>query len=277
MLRITVLVEDTANRRGLLGEHGLSLLVERGGDTLLFDAGQGLALLHNARSLKVDWERINRIALSHGHYDHAGGLPQVLSQGRAEIFLHPHATISRWKRSRERGIEEIGPPWRAQDLVQKGGFLHYQVEPVEIQPGMWLTGPIPRSHPEEASTEDFLVQRGGAFVADSFLDDQALVLQEEMGLVVILGCGHSGLINTLDYSRKLTGEKRIRAVIGGIHLLSAPPERIEWTIQAVEEMDIPELALGHCTGFPALSRFRQVLGERVYPLRAGDSWPREVY
>ncbi|MDH7499984.1 MAG: MBL fold metallo-hydrolase [candidate division NC10 bacterium] len=275
MLRMKMLAEDTAPYRGHLGEHGFSLWVEREGEDLLFDAGQGLAILHNARALKVDWEKVKKIAISHGHYDHTEGLPHVLSQTRAKVFLHPQATVPRFKRTREGEIKEIGPPWRPTDLVEKGALLHYLVEAMQILPGMWLTGPIPRTHAEEVPTEEFLIEREGAWIPDPFLDDQALVLEEERGLAVVLGCGHAGLINTLDYARELTGQNRIGAVIGGIHLLGASAERIDWTIEALKEREIRHLALSHCTGFSASARFYQAFGDRVRPLHVGDTWPGE--
>lgn len=136
---------------------------------------------------------------------------------------------------------------------------------------MHLTGPIPRRHPIEVPTEDFLIREGEGFNPDPFRDDQALVVEREKGLVVILGCGHAGLINTLDYARELTGRDRIQAVIGGTHLLGASSERISWTIEALRKRNIPQLALSHCTGFVASAQLYQAFGSRVRPLNVGDT------
>jgi 7,8-dihydropterin-6-yl-methyl-4-(beta-D-ribofuranosyl)aminobenzene 5'-phosphate synthase len=269
MLRIKVLVEDTAPSRGHLGEHGFSLLLEGGEEAVLFDVGQGLAILHNARALEVDWEKIKKVVISHGHYDHTGGLPQVLSQIRPEVFLHPEAASPRFKRTRQGEIIGIGPPWKAEDLEKMGALLHFHSSSVEIAKGMSLTGPISRRHLIEAPTEDFLVPQGDGFSSDLFPDDQALIVEDEQGLVVILGCCHAGLINTLDYARELTGRDRIQAVIGGTHLLGASSERICWTIEALSKMDIPQLALSHCTGFVASAQLHQAFGSRVRPLNVG--------
>jgi len=269
-MRITMLVEDTAPYRGHLGEHGFSLLLEAGDETVLFDAGQGLAILHNAQALKVDWGKIRKVALSHGHYDHTGGLPQVLSQTRAKVFLHPQTTIARFKRTKEGEVKEIGPPWRPQELTEAGASLYYQVGPVEIGPGMRLTGPIPRRHPLEVPTEEFLIKQGEAFFPDPFRDDQALVVEREEGLTVILGCAHAGLINTLDYARELTGQDRIETVIGGTHLLGASSERLSWTVEALGKMNIGQLAVSHCTGFAAAAELYQAFGSRIRPLNTGD-------
>ena len=271
MMHITVLAEDTAPYRGHLGEHGFSLLLEGAEETVLFDAVQGLAILHNARVLDVEWRKIKKVAISHGHYDHTAGLPQVLSQTKVKVFLHPQATIPRFKRTKQGEIKEIGPTWRVQDLTKMGVFFHYQAGPVEIGPGMLLTGPIPRRHPNEVPTEDFLIREGEGFNPDPFRDDQALVITIEAGLVVILGCSHAGLINTLDYARELTGQDRFQAVIGGTHLLGASPERIAWTIEALRKMNIPQLALSHCTGFVASARLYEAFGSGVHPLNVGDT------
>ena len=271
MMRITVLAEDTAPHRGHLGEHGFSLVLDRGEEALLFDAGQGLAILHNAQALKVDWGKIKKVAISHGHYDHTAGLPQVLSQTRPKVFLHPQATIPRFKRTKQGEIKEIGPTWQVQDLTKMGALLHYQVGPVEIGPRMHLTGPIPRRHAMEVPTEEFLIRQGETFSPDPFRDDQALVVESEEGLTVILGCAHAGLINTLDYARELTGQDRIETVIGGTHLLGASSERISWTIEGLRKMNIPQLALSHCTGFVASARLYEAFGSGVHPLNVGDT------
>ncbi len=135
---------------------------------------------------------------------------------------------------------------------------------------MSLTGPISRRHLIEVPTEDFLVPQGDGFSSDLFPDDQALIVEDEQGLVVILGCCHAGLINTLDYARELTGRDRIQAVIGGTHLLGASSERISWTIEALSKMDIPQLALSHCIGFVASAQLYHAFGSRVRPLNVGD-------
>ena len=151
-----------------------------------------------------------------------------------------------------------------------GASLYYQVGPVEIAPRMHLTGPIPRRHTMEVPTEEFLIREGGAFSSDPFRDDQALVVESEEGLAVILGCAHAGLINTLDYARELTGQDRIEAVIGGTHLLGASSERLSWTVEALGKMAIGQLALSHCTGFKAAAMLYQAFGSRIRPLNTGD-------
>jgi len=261
-LLITVLVENTASGRGLLGEHGLSFLLETETSRLLFDTGQGLTLLHNAQQLEIDLKALDAIVLSHGHYDHTGGLPDLLQQAReATLFLHPAAIAPKYS---PRG--EIGAPFRdAQSIDQP---IVWTEKLTEVVPGIWVTGAIPRRHPLEDTGGRFWTDANHEN-PDSLMDDQALFMETPEGIVVILGCAHAGVINTLDYVADLTGHSKFHAVLGGMHLVNASQERIQATLDHLRKYDVQVIGANHCTGPKAMGALWSELVDRCVDARVG--------
>ncbi len=264
-LTITQLVENTATGPNLLGEHGNAFFIEADDYCLLFDTGQGLSLKHNVKQLDLPVNRIKSIVISHGHYDHMGGLTQALElTGPVDVYLHPDALTAKFNQNGR----NIGSP--INNMEQLKSLTKDIIEtrqPAEISSGIFVTGEIPRIN----NIED----TGGSFYNDPELthtdllaDDQALYIELTQGVVVLLGCGHSGVINTLDYIHKLTG-RPICAVIGGMHLLNASNERMKYTCKALKNYSIPYLAPNHCTGINAICYFKQHLDGPVFPSNTG--------
>ena len=270
-LSITVLVENTANRGGLLAEHGLSFWVEAGGRRILFDTGQGMALTHNADQLGIDLSTADDVVLSHGHYDHTGGLLAALPNfSRATVYAHLTAFRDRFALHPQTGVRPVRSPIESFDWLKSrvGRIAPIRTRPMELAGGVWLTGQIPRQNDFEDA--------GGAFYLDEactqsdiIVDDQAVYNETRDGLVVLLGCAHAGVINTLDYVRALTGEGRIHAVLGGMHLLNADERRLEQTIRRLREYDVQRIGLAHCTGFAAMARLHQELPDRCFHCATG--------
>lgn len=246
---LTVVVENTASGRGLLGEHGLSYLIETSDYRILFDTGQGLALQHNSKQLGISLQNLDAVILSHGHYDHTGGLLTVLDECKTtKLYLHPSALQPKFS---SRG--DIGSPIQDKEfLAQKFCQVIWTEKPTEIIPGVYITGTIPRVHPLENTGGNFW-QDSHHKTVDSILDDQALFIDAPEGLIVVLGCAHAGVINTLNYIAQITGKDKIYAIIGGMHLLNANRDRLQATAEILTKYDIKIIGANHCTGMTALA------------------------
>jgi len=275
-IHITVLSEDTAGGMGLMAEHGFSLLVEWDRERVLFDTGQGLVLTHNAQALDVDLSAVEKIVLSHAHYDHTGGLKAVLALGgKKEVFGHP-ALFERKVVVREGKRLDIGFPQSREELEVLGAAFHLSEKPVEIADGVMTTGQVTRTTAFEQVDALFQVERNGALTHDEILDDLSLILRSSEGLVLLLGCCHAGLINTLRHVVQLTGERHFRAVIGGTHLISADEARMVRTIEALRSFEIERLFVGHCTGMKAMISLWNAFGaDRVGFMSVGTRWTFE--
>lgn len=252
---LTVLVENSVRSRGLKAEHGLAFHLQVGRQSLLFDTGQSSLVTENARLLSVDLTVLDAVAISHGHYDHVGGLSAVRQLAPAAVLrAHPTALIPRFARNPDGTTRPVGIPKTSHAITPPDADpFCADSSPVEVLPGVFLTGEVPR----ESDFEDV----GGAFVLDEsgtqpdpIADDQALFFDSREGVVVLLGCAHAGVVNTLRYIRRLARGRPIHAALGGMHLLTASPERMEQTANALRELGVQRLAPAHCTGAAATVR-----------------------
>ena len=278
-LCVTTLSENTAgineNSAGLvdfLAEWGLSILIETDEVNILLDTGRSISAAYNADSLGINLSRIDKIVLSHGHFDHTGGLRQVLRKMGKKVEIIAHPDIWTAKYSRRAGKDRyIGIPFQRQELESLGANFNLTTKPVKITDNIMTTGEVPMVTDYEEIDPDLVVKEDTGWQPDKLLDDQALIINTEPGLIVILGCAHRGIINTLYYARQLTGVKRVHAVLGGCHLISASPERIRSTIAALKELGVQKLGVSHCTGLPAAVIMAQEFGDKFFFNNAGTS------
>lgn len=271
-LKLTTLSENTAGAGIVLAELGLSILIETDTTSILLDTSQSLSASYNADILGVDLSKVDKIVLSHGHGDHTGGLRQVLQKMRksVEIVAHPDMWAAKYNRRRGRPDRYIGIPFQRADLESLGARFNLSREPVRLADNIMTTGEVPMVTDFEAIDPQLFIKDGADFKPDDLLDDQALIINTGVGLVVVLGCAHRGMINTLYHTQKLAGVKEIRLVIGGSHLIGASEERIWRTITALKELGVGRIGISHCTGLPAAAIMAQEFGENFFFNNTGN-------
>jgi 7,8-dihydropterin-6-yl-methyl-4-(beta-D-ribofuranosyl)aminobenzene 5'-phosphate synthase len=268
-----LVVTDNQAGDGLIAEHGFSAWIEVGERRILFDTGQGIALEHNAPVLGLELWSTDTLVLSHGHYDHTGGVPFALEEARyAHVYGHPDATGARWSIHGDTP-RAIGMPSGSQAAIDvlPPSRRHWITRSIELEPGLGLATSIPRrSGFEDAGGPFFLDAQG--LTPDTIPDDLALWIRTERGLVVVVGCCHAGLVNTVQAVQELSGERRVHAIIGGLHLKDASPERLDRSIEVLSKLDPALVVACHCTGDAAVARLRASLGPRVQVGAAGASF-----
>lgn len=264
-LRITTLAENTAAKLGVLAEHGLSMLVEVDDLCLLLDTGQTDTVVHNARVLGVDLSRVQHIVLSHGHLDHTGGLMKVLAE-TGEVTVHAHAEV--WRpRYGVRGVAKpryAGLPHLREQLESMGATFRLSDGPDRITDRVMTTGAVPRTTSFEHVDADLKVKTPRGLEQDEVPDDQSLLVKTPKGLVVLSGCAHSGIVNTLTCARQVGGESRVFAVLGGTHLGFASAEQLEKTVVALRDFQIEKIGVSHCTGMVGAVALARAYGDRFF-------------
>jgi len=243
------IVVDNKAADGFVSEHGFALWLETDGRNILFDTGNKDALVPNSRMLGRDFSDLTELVLSHGHYDHTGGIETVLQETTAvQVYLHQAAMQPRYvvKDGDSRPVRmSAGAMKSLWDLPEES--IHWLTHPFHISGRVGITGPISRLTDYEDTGGDFYYDPLGKR-PDPIDDDNALWVHTPDGLVICVGCSHAGIVNTLEAIVEMSGERRIHTVVGGLHLLNASPERLQRTVDALNHFDITRLVACHCTG-----------------------------
>ncbi len=269
--RLICLIENTSPSPKLKCEHGLALWIEVGDDCLLFDTGRGPAFAENAKSLGVRLSRAVVIALSHGHYDHTGGLARALQAAPdARVIAHAEIACDRFRHNEDGSAKPIGMPAAVRRALENARHRWHIPQPgEEIAPGVLVTGPIPM-RPSDPTTP-FAHFRCGADARqiDDFPDEQALVIERPDGLVVITGCAHAGVLNTVRAAMDLAGGRPVRTLIGGLHLYRFSRPEVEQIVGGLRQLGVRRVSAGHCTGEVGISLLAAEYGQQFQPLQTG--------
>jgi len=264
--RFTVLSTMLAGSpTGGIGEWGFSGLLEVDGRRLLIDTGmRAETVLRNAEELRVDLSTVEDVVLTHNHLDHTGGLITLrreLGKKNPKALSRAHvATGIFWSRPAPDGREGNGLLRSRAEYEKAGGVFIEHDKPRELSPGVWLLGPIPRVHPERNISGAGRVQSPQGTVEDTVPEDTAVVINAKEGLIVISGCAHAGIVNTVEYARTIVRDAPIDAAIGGFHLFALTDEQLEWTAGRLRAAGLRQLLGAHCTGIEAVFRIRQLAG-----------------
>jgi 7,8-dihydropterin-6-yl-methyl-4-(beta-D-ribofuranosyl)aminobenzene 5'-phosphate synthase len=267
-LKITILCENTVGRMIGIGEHGFSAFIETDQGNYLFDTGKGHSIVSNSLVLEKDLRGIKKIFLSHGHQDHTGGLPEVLQlKGKVDVHAHPHIFLDRIAVTKEKETETrrfAGLLYKRSYLECLGAHFLFNSDFVEVENGMFLTGEVVRQTEFEKSDPRLFMAIDGKTSPDTFPDDQSLILDTEKGLVLVLGCAHSGMINIIDHVMNKMNKKKFYAILGGTHLDFLTPEQLEQSILSLKKIQVEKIGVSHCTGMRASFRLHQEFGNRFF-------------
>ncbi|MDY0191209.1 MAG: MBL fold metallo-hydrolase [Desulfuromonas sp.] len=265
-IKITIVCENTVGRSiPAIGEHGFACWLEIDGSHYLVDTGQGLGLMNNIQVLGLPLEQLSGVVISHGHYDHAGGLDQLLKRrGQINVYAHPDIFVPRFAQGGKR-LRFLGIPQRRELLEALGADFVFTPDFQQIAPNLYASGSVPRRTDFEHGDSN-LVQRdaAGNLVPDPFNDDMAVAMDTPRGLVVVLGCAHSGIVNTLDYFCQKFNRKHIYAVVGGTHLGPVSEAQFHATLVALKRFDIQKLGVSHCTGQARAAQLRNEYGAKFF-------------
>ncbi len=240
-------------------------------------AGGRTRCVKNAEELGIDLSTVDTVVLSHNHADHTGGLVtlrRALKEQNESALQTAHVGkgIFSPRKADPKRMSIIPAPLRQywvdvldvrDEYESLGGEIVIHSKPHELVPGVWITGPIPRPHPEKNWSPIAMLEQDGALVEDTIPEDQALIINTAEGLVVLAGCGHAGIVNTMEYARSIAGEEPIHAVFGGLHLMSLTDQKLSWTGTKMNEFGVQHLLGAHCTGINAVNLLRDAAGLRL--------------
>jgi 7,8-dihydropterin-6-yl-methyl-4-(beta-D-ribofuranosyl)aminobenzene 5'-phosphate synthase len=268
-INLTTLTENTATR-GFIGEWGLSIFIEADNKHILFDTGPSFSAIYNAQLLGIDLKTIDTIVLSHGHFDHTGGLKDILARkGAVDVIAHPDIWGKKYS-FRGNNYHYTGIPFSKEQLEGLGARFILSRDPIWISDNIVTSGEVPFITGYEETDQSLYTMDNNSLIRDNFTDDLSLAIKTDKGLSIFLGCAHRGMINIINHFQQTTGEERVYSVMGGTHLISASQERLDKTIADLKKTGIQKLGVSHCTGFDASIRLAEEFKDKFFLNSSGS-------
>ncbi len=272
-MKISVLIENTTYKKDILAEHGLSLFIETDNCKILFDAGQTDALIKNAETMNISLADIDYVVISHGHFDHTGGLPQFCRiNKKAEVYIHRDSFGDFYGEDKD-GLSDglkTGILWTERETEETRDRLSYTAGPYWINDDMVISGTIPDTIRAE-QTEKFLVKKDkDKYIKDNMDHEQILVLKEKEKLYIFSGCSHTGVIAAVNYAKYFFPETEIKLFAAGMHLFNSSSDERKKIFRNLFEENIDYILPFHCTGSMAIFELKNYLEDKCKILNAGD-------
>ena len=266
-MKFTVLCDNSAaTASSVIAEHGFACYLESEAGNYLFDTGQGLGIVHNSMVLKKDLSKVKAIMLSHGHYDHTGGLAKALQiVGERDVYAHPDIFAKKCKETQ--GKEKyVGIPFNRAYLESLGANFRLNTQFMEIGRKIYLTGEVPRLSDFEKGAENLFTytDTGEKIQPDPIKDDLSVIVDSDRGLIIVFGCAHAGMINIINHAVKSLNKNKIYAVMGGTHLMASSDAQFTETLKMINEYEIEHVGVSHCTGLEKASLLHANLRDRFF-------------
>jgi len=268
-MRVTIIADNYVDSAGMIAEHGFACLIETGSERILFDTGQGSALINNLKTMGIDG-KFDKIIISHGHYDHTGGISKSfdeLSEYCSDIYASHNIFDEHLAQRPDGSYNFIGFEKGESDVASKYN-LHFNDKLTEISENIYLSGVIKRYEAFDADKRLY-VRIDGECCKDMFRDEQYLVIKTTDGIHLFTGCTHCGAINLLQHARELFPDDKLLSVTGGLHLFKSERSDVDRVITFLENESVEKIFTGHCTGLDAAIQMQNKFGDRVKITKAG--------
>lgn len=274
MLSIKILSENRTQKRGILAEHGLSMLIQSDDFKILMDTGQSDIFALNAEKMGIDLSYADAVVISHGHYDHTGGLPEFCRINKNSlIYIHPDAFCERYSESDScRKKEYIGIEWEKDEKDEILKRTVFTKDPLKIHDKIFISGEVPRVDPF-SNTKGFVKKSGsGIYEKDDVADEQFLMIQGRNSLYIFLGCSHPGIINCIRHAKSICRDFNNVRIVGGLHLKESAEDEIKNVMIQMKNEGIEQIIPLHCTGISAADELKRFFKEKCLLICSGDEY-----
>ncbi|MGO5358210.1 MBL fold metallo-hydrolase [Anaerofustis sp. LCP19S3_F7] len=268
-MKITVLNENMVYRKNIIAEHGLSVLIEHDNKKILMDVGQSDVFLKNAQALNIDLNDLDAVIISHGHYDHGGGIKYLKNLSNIpSIYITKNALIPKYSINKKtnkyyfNGINES-------DLNLFNDKLYFTDEKEEIFNNFYLISNIPYVNSFENKPSKFYLKKNDKMIMDTMRDEQVFVISTKNGLCVFMGCAHMGVVNAIEYIKKLFKGEKIYSLFAGMHLINADSLRVNKTIEYIKNNNIQYIMPCHCSGYRVVSKIADECEKNFIEVQCG--------